>query len=98
VNGKETAYWAIIIALFASAIALLLIETRPIWAREKLIHEGKLNAHYETDNVHFFDFQNETVTISGWLWKKYFPVNATVAVYKKGPAVVVRAVTEPTLT
>ncbi len=90
---KETAFRAIIISIFIIGSILLVLELRPILSKEKLLHRGRLKNHYQASGDHLFEFENRTITTSGWLWKTYFPLNETISLYERGPAIVVR--TEP---
>jgi hypothetical protein len=103
--SKEDLIWATVVALLIGlAVGILAVETRPIWAKERLVHEGVLMAYDDTAGMHFFYFQDPsspaeqiTVTETGWMWKTHLPLNATVTIHKRGDTIVVREVIEPSL-
>lgn len=97
-STEDQAYATIIILILASAIVLLVVDTRPLWSREKLIHEGFLNDYYEVGGSHIFHFEGDPpIAERGWLWKTFLPRNRTVALYRRGSALVVREVSKPSI-
>lgn len=96
--NRELVYNAIVILLLGLAFSMLIVETRPLWSGERLIHEGVLIDHYELGDSHIFQFDDKTIPVDGWMWKINFPLNRTVAVYKKGNTILVKEVTKPTIT
>lgn len=95
---EDQAYAAAVLILFGLAIAMLVSVSKPLWAKERLLHQGVLTAHRAYGNIHEFDFSdNTTITEAGWLWKTYLHTNRTVSVLKKDGAIVVREISQPVI-
>jgi len=97
-SREDQIYASVIIAIFVAAAVLLVVDTRPLWSREKLIQKGVLSEHYQLGGSYIFKFRNETpVAEKGWLWKTFLPTNRTVALYRRGGALVVKEVFNPSI-
>ena len=95
---EDVIFTVAIVCLFATAIAILVVETRSIWASEELIHEGLLTAYNEMEELHIFTFEdNATKMETGWLWKTYPRLNRTVRLYRRGGALILEEVFEPSI-
>lgn len=96
---EDQAYAMAVVILFGLAIAMLVSVSRPLWAKERLLHQGVLTAHRAYGTIHEFDFSDKTtITEAGWLWKSYLHTNRTVSLLKKDGAIVVREISEPLIT
>ena len=97
-SREETAFTIATICLFAVAIAILVVETRSLWAAEELIHEGNLTSYSQLEGLHVFTFEdNKTSMEVGWLWKTYPRVNRNVRLLRRGRAIIVEEITEPSI-
>ena len=94
----DTVYVLVVISLLTLGGAVLIVETRPIWAEKRFIYEGNLTGYTEFEEFQVFTFGNTTITEKGWLWKTYLPLNKNVALYKKAGALVVEERTQPVVT
>jgi hypothetical protein len=95
---EDLIFTAAIVGLFALAIAILVVETRSIWASEELIHEGNLTSYQKLEEFHVFTFEDNTTNMeAGWLWKTYPRLNRVVRLYRRGQALVLEEVVEPSI-
>jgi len=95
---EDAIYTAAILGIFAVAIAILVVETRSLWAQEELVHEGNLTSYSEMEGLHVFIFEDNTTSMEiGWLWKTYPRINRQVRLLRRGPAIVLEEVTEPSI-
>ena len=97
-SREDTAFSIVTICLFIVAIAILVVETRSLWAEEKLIHEGNLTSYSKLEEVHVFTFEDNTTRMEiGWLWKTYPRLNRNVKLLRRGQAIVVEEVAEASI-
>jgi hypothetical protein len=97
-SREDMVFSIAIICLFVVAIAVLVIETRSLWAAEKLIHEGNLTSYSKLEELHVFTFEDNTTSMEiGWLWKTYTRVNRNVRLYRRGQAIIVEEISEPSI-
>ena len=95
---EDLIFTAAIVCLFVAAIAIIVVETRSLWATEKLIHEGNLTAYSKLEELHVFTFENNTTSMeAGWLWKTYPRLNRNVRLYRRGRALIIEEVPEPSI-
>lgn len=103
-NSQDALLIAIVLMMFGAALAIILAETRPLWATKTLAHQGRLLAHQSSARLHFFTFWDESqnqsimVTLEGWLWKTYLPLNRTVSIYTRGGTILVQEWVQPVVT
>ena len=80
----------LIVTLFVLSVLILVGETRSIWAKPVLLHQGVLRSYTSFKGLRYFEFaDNTTIVEKGWMWKTFVVKGREVAVYKKGRAIVV---------
>jgi hypothetical protein len=85
------------LAFLVAAAAIITVETRPFWAAKELVYEGNLTGYTTFEDYHVLTFENDTITLDGWLWKTHPPLNDYVKVYTRANTIVIEEYSPPTI-